>query len=123
MCIKDNNADHAEFFINAQLKALWTIAAECAEAYSSSDKRSLSVSGYDYVLAEYYAPTYFVTPAPKVNHGWLTSTKAPRSPLKCNSVFHATFTEPTIEFVCAHELVYHLNIHSSTVTGIQPTRA
>lgn len=123
MCTDGNNAEHAQFFINAQLTALWNIANECAQHYSVSDKHSLRPSGYDYALAEYYAPASLMTPAPKVNQRLLTnSSKGPGLLPRTNPVFFATFSEPMIEFVCAHELVYHLHVCSTSISGFKPTR-
>lgn len=119
MCINDNNAGHAQHFINAQLLALWSIATECAQSYSKCDKECHKVLGYDYALAEYYAPTTLHTPAPKPKHSGINGTVKSS---KSHCVFHASFSEPTIDFVCAHELVYHLNIRSTSITGSKPTR-
>ena len=91
MCIDGDNADHATDFVNAQLHSLYKIAGACIDHYEARDVDRSEQSGYDFALREYYYKS------------------------KSSPTIKFEFGHPRVEFVCNHDAILHLSVHSVTV--------
>ena len=93
MCYGENNALHASHYVNAQLKALWENAVECATR-QGTDLSLDEIHRYSFALAQF-------------SFGKLRSRGA-ISP--ADFQFFASFGAPELEFACNHDVILHLRI-------------
>ncbi|KAF8312219.1 hypothetical protein DL93DRAFT_1325415 [Clavulina sp. PMI_390] len=98
MCIDGDNSEHVTEYINAQLHALHKVNEECHHHYSVDNHDELfALPGYDFALAAFYHKQAFSY---------------------SNYQFSAKFGAPRVEFVCNHDVLLHLSIHSATLASI-----
>ncbi|KDQ49725.1 hypothetical protein JAAARDRAFT_142971 [Jaapia argillacea MUCL 33604] len=114
MCLGQNSAHHAVHYLNAQLGALYENSVECVK-HTGPGLKPLERVRYDFALAE-----FAVGAKQRSNVQHVEDT-----------MFHAVFSKPRLEFVCNHEAVLYLKIkeghlnldHSkASSTSFLPTR-
>ncbi|KAF8125900.1 hypothetical protein K438DRAFT_2001766 [Mycena galopus ATCC 62051] len=108
MCLGDNSATLSARYLNAQLKAMWENAVECAnhDIQPAVDFRSHEYQKHKYTrsLAEFY----FAGEAPR---GLIA---------KDGMFFNGTFGEPRLEFICNHEVALYLSLKSGHFNKVYP---
>ncbi|KAF8128338.1 hypothetical protein K438DRAFT_1948831 [Mycena galopus ATCC 62051] len=108
MCLGDNSATLSARYLNAQLKAMWENAVECAthDIQPAVDFRSHEYQKHKYTrsLAEFY----FAGDAPR---GLIA---------KDGMFFNGTFGEPRLEFICNHEVALYLKLKSGHFNKVYP---
>ncbi|TFY68932.1 hypothetical protein EVJ58_g722 [Rhodofomes roseus] len=88
MCVGENCAPQAVHYMNAQLTALYENAVDCIKSHEWKDKPAEQFK-YSHGLAEYsYVPPYS----------------------RNQTMFHATFGKPHLEFICNHDAILRLKI-------------
>ncbi|KZT65463.1 hypothetical protein DAEQUDRAFT_524238 [Daedalea quercina L-15889] len=88
MCVGENCAPQAVHYMNAQLAALYENAADCIKHHDWTNKPAEQFK-YSHALAEFtYVPPYS----------------------RNQTMFHATFDKPHLEFICNHDAILRLKI-------------
>ncbi|KDQ50328.1 hypothetical protein JAAARDRAFT_200103 [Jaapia argillacea MUCL 33604] len=93
MSLTQNSAHLAVHYINAQLGALCDNSVECVK-HTGPGLKPLECVCYDFALAEFAVGAKQCS---NIQH-------------MEDTVFHAVFGKPRLEFVCNHEAVLHLKI-------------
>ncbi|KZT64494.1 hypothetical protein DAEQUDRAFT_678489 [Daedalea quercina L-15889] len=89
MCVGENCAPQAVHYMNAQLAALYENAVDCIKHHDRTNKPAEQFK-YSHALAEF---TYSL----------------PYS--RNQTMFHATFDKPHLEFICNHDAILRLKIN------------
>ncbi|KAI0335832.1 hypothetical protein GY45DRAFT_1239802 [Cubamyces sp. BRFM 1775] len=108
MCSDENGAPHAVRYLNSQLAVLHQNAQKCLAEHPQA------VSGEN---KHFYALAEFAVLRPGVTS---------QAPSESNTLFHARFKAPTLEFICDHDVLLHLTIEKGyfidSSRGFAPTQ-
>lgn len=109
MCVGENCAPQAVHYMNAQLAALYENAADCIKHHDWSTKPAEQFSTY--LLTTQLKRPADLTDCRMSEYSHALAEFTFTNPYSRNqTMFHATFGKPEIEFICNHDAILRLKI-------------